>query len=53
MKLTKEIAEKIFEAGGDWRMDCANLTRGIMSKMKWADSVDFEELWKELENESD
>ena len=48
VELTKEIAEYIFFAGGDWRMTCKNLTDGIIDKAKWAEGKDFEDIWNEI-----
>ena len=48
MELTEELAEMIFEAGGDWRMTCKNFTDGIIGKVEWSEGVCFGELWDDL-----
>jgi len=51
MELTKELAEEIFMAGGDYRIMCANLTDEKIDKITWSEeSIDFEEFWETLQN---
>lgn len=48
--LSKELAEKIFNAGGDWRITCKNYTDEKIGKVEWSEGVDFDELWEEISN---
>jgi hypothetical protein len=47
---TLEDMEKSFEAGGDWRIACKNLSEGIYTKEQWANNNDFDEFIKENYN---
>lgn len=41
---TKKDMEASFDAGGDWRMACKNLTDGVIDKIEWSENnLDFEE----------
>ncbi len=51
MNYTKEDIEKAFEAGGDWRIACANLSEGKISKFQWSETNDFEEFIEQLNQE--
>lgn len=39
----REDMEASFEAGGDWRIACKNLTDGVIDKEKWAEEKDFKD----------
>ena len=47
-QLTKCMKDA-FEAGGDFRMACLNLTNGVIDKLEWSETLDFDEFMKNYE----
>ena len=48
LQLPLEKAEEFFEKGGDWRISCKNLTDGVITKLQWSETEDFEEVYERL-----
>ena len=47
-KLPIKEAEEFFDKGGDWRISCKNLTDGVITKLQWSETEDFEEVYERL-----
>lgn len=43
VKAMEDFAKLAFEAGGNYRMACKNLTDGVIDKSEWSETPDFRE----------